>query len=146
VVYNRRTARLIGGHQRVKHLAPDAQITITERLEKPNAVRTTARGVIRLGDELWTYREVDADEQWEKEANIAANQHGGSFDTLALEDLLHELKAGASDLPTLGFSRFQLAQLLLTPDDFKPAELEEQGRLDRRERVRCPECGTEFVP
>ena len=146
IVFNRRTGHLIGGHQRVKHLPIDAQITITERLDEPNEVRTTARGLVRLGDEQWTYREVDADEQWEKEANIAANQHGGTFDDLALEGLLLELQAVEADLPRLGFTRTQLARLLLKPEDFKPESIEDQGRLDRRERVRCPECGAEFVP
>lgn len=30
--------------------------------------------------------------------------------------------------------------------DFQPADESEQGRLDQRSPVKCPECGAEFVP
>jgi ParB-like chromosome segregation protein Spo0J len=34
----------------------------------------------------------------------------------------------------------------ITPPDFQPATLEEQGRLDERATVTCPRCGHEFTP
>jgi hypothetical protein len=32
------------------------------------------------------------------------------------------------------------------PPEFEPVGQEEQGRLDEKKRVTCPECGAEFVP
>ncbi|MGH9443944.1 MAG: hypothetical protein ACRD16_16890 [Thermoanaerobaculia bacterium] len=34
----------------------------------------------------------------------------------------------------------------ITPPAFDPASLEDQGRLDRKNQVTCPECGHEFTP
>ena len=34
----------------------------------------------------------------------------------------------------------------ITPPDFESASLEEQGRLDEKKKVTCPECGHEFAP
>jgi hypothetical protein len=43
-----------------------------------------------------------------------------------------------------------LAQLAadegITPPDFQPVGVEEQGRLDEKAKVTCPECGHEFTP
>lgn len=34
----------------------------------------------------------------------------------------------------------------ITPPGFEPAGEDEQGHLDRKNRVTCPECGHEFTP
>jgi hypothetical protein len=34
----------------------------------------------------------------------------------------------------------------ITPPDFDPTSLDEQGLLDRKNKVTCPECGHEFTP
>ena len=34
----------------------------------------------------------------------------------------------------------------ITPPDFGSAGLEDQGRLDEKNKVTCPECGHEFTP
>jgi hypothetical protein len=34
----------------------------------------------------------------------------------------------------------------ITPPDFDVAGLEEQGRLDQKKTVKCPDCGREFTP
>lgn len=57
------------------------------------------------------------------------------FDTLANEFEL-------PDLLEWGFSE---AELGIVPD-FEPVGVEEQGRLDEKKKVVCPECGHEFAP
>lgn len=117
IVFNRRTGRVVGGHQRLKHLPPDAAVTITERLDRPNKQGTVALGYVDWQGERWTYREVDWSEEDEKAANIAANKHGGEWDIPKLEDLLAELDAGGYDLGLLGFDEQELQRLLPTLHD-----------------------------
>jgi hypothetical protein len=34
----------------------------------------------------------------------------------------------------------------IAPPDFMPSPLDEQGRLDEKAKVTCPQCGTQFSP
>lgn len=117
VVFNRRTGRLIGGHQRKKNFDPSAPITITERLSKPSQQGTVALGYIESEGERWAYREVDWDEQTEGAANVAANKHGGEWEMPKLTDLLSTLDAEGFDATLTGFDEQELANMLSwTPD------------------------------
>lgn len=42
------------------------------------------------------------------------------------------------------FSDKELAEILSIVPDFQPVGIEEQGRLDEKAKVKCPECGYEF--
>jgi hypothetical protein len=61
-----------------------------------------------------------------------------------LEALLREVQTQSEAVQTM------LAQLSaehgITPPDFQPVGIEEQGRLDEKAKVTCPECGHEFTP
>lgn len=112
IVFNRKTGNLVGGHQRLKCLPPDAIIK-KEKLKKPSRTGTTATGTITIDNEQYTYREVNWDEAKEKAANIAANQHGGEFDDDKLSVLLKELsEAPDFDIGLLGFDDSEFNQLL----------------------------------
>jgi len=89
IVFNVRTQTVIGGHQRVKNMDPSWKIIKKPRTDKTG---TTAAGYVETPHGRLTYREVDWPEIKEKQANIAANQHGGEFD----DDLLNILGAGRS--------------------------------------------------
>ena len=69
------------------------------------------------------------------------------WDDAALKDTLRSLEAEGFDLDAAGFSRLELDALLgdNTPD-FGPASIDEQGRLDEKAKVECPECGHKFAP
>ena len=58
-----------------------------------------------------------------------------NFDTLANEFELDELIEWGFDAEELG----------IVPD-FEPVGIDEQGRLDEKKKVTCPECGHEFAP
>ncbi len=95
LVYNERTGRLVGGHQRTMVLPPDATLKIT-RLKEPSPVGTVAEGYIEHGGEKFKYRAVDWSEEVEAEAMLAANSAGGEWD----KDLLKVL---AADFPKIDF-------------------------------------------
>ncbi len=97
ITYNRRTGRLVSGHQRVKHLQPNAKI---ERREQTDDTGTVAVG--RIGK--WPYREVDWDDKTEKAACIAANAAGGQFDDLKLGKLIKELDVAGFDMDLTGLA------------------------------------------
>lgn len=67
-----------------------------------------------------------------------------SADREQLDSLLREIDTGEAAVQAL------LADLAaregITPPDFQPVGIEEQGRLDEKKKVTCPECGHEFTP
>jgi hypothetical protein len=100
IIYNIRSNRTVGGHQRVKHLDPSWLIV---KEDFTDDVGTVALGYIETPYGRWTYREVDWNEQREIAANIAANKHGGEFDFPMLKDLIVQIDDGALDLELTGF-------------------------------------------
>ena len=80
VVANRRSGRIVGGHQRVK--------------------AAEAEGIEAL-PVVW----VDLDETGEKQLNLALNRISGEWDEPALAALLEELGSSALDLTGFGSAR-----------------------------------------
>lgn len=138
VVFNRRTNRLIGGHQRLKHIPESAPIHIEQTYDPPTIAGTVAEGWIELAGERWTYREVDVDEQREASMNVAANRHSGEWDFPKLKDILSDLDANGVDLELIGFTSDDFAGLL---DGKVETNDEETGSGVPKV---CPECGCEF--
>ncbi len=87
VVANRRTGRVVGGHQRI--------------------VAAEAEGIESLPV---TY--VDLDDVNEKLLNIALNKIGGTWDEERLAALLAELEQGGADLSLAGFDAEEVQDLL----------------------------------
>lgn len=110
-VYNKRTDRLIGGHQRAKSFPPDSKIII-EHEPIDSKVGTIKEGYVECNGEKFKYREVDWDEKKEKAANIAANQHGGEFEISILSEWITELNALDFDMELTGFSEKELNKLI----------------------------------
>lgn len=109
IVFNRRTGRLVGAHQRTKVIPADAQIVIEKRYDQPTEARTVAEGYVLLNGERFKYREVDADEKWEMGALLAANKHGGEWDNEMLRIALTEVDP--IDIETSGFEIQELYKL-----------------------------------
>ena len=143
IIFNRRTGRLVGGHQRVKVLPPGSKIE-KEDLTETSKTGTVALGSIQIGGDRFVYREVDWDETTEKAANIAANQHGGEWDVPQLADWLNELDSLNIDMDLTGFSQEEMAKLMAP--NFSPGSAEEQGQLDQKQPLitQCPNCGECF--
>lgn len=99
IVKNLTTGQLVGGHQRVEAFKSlgDPPIQIVEKFEQPNSKGTVARGFVVLGDEKYSYREVQWDGIMETQANIAANRIQGEWDSELLAELTAELDALGRD-------------------------------------------------
>lgn len=109
IVFNRKTDRLLGGHQRSEVLPRDSKIIIDIEYPVPTKAFTVAIGYIQVGDERFKYREVDAPESWENEALIAANKHSGEWDNKMLGYLLK--KTPTMDFEVAGFDHSELQGL-----------------------------------
>lgn len=72
--------------------------------------------------------------------NQLAATSGWDAEMLALE--LTELDAEGFDLDLLGFE--DVETLMKSTPEFGPAGIDEQGRLDKKDKHICPECGHEF--
>ena len=120
VVENKRTGRLIDGHERVwqalqnNEPVPFVEVDLSEDEE---------RLALAVFDPITNMAETDAG---------------------ILDELLREVNTGEAALQAL------LAGLAtdagITPPDFMPVDVSEQPRLDQKKPVTCPHCGAEFVP
>jgi ParB family transcriptional regulator, chromosome partitioning protein len=81
---------------------------------------------------------------------LADNLHatGSEPDDQALVRLLEEQRDAGFSLEAIGSSDASLAALLakLESPSFEPVGEDEQGRLDEKAKVICPECGCTFEP
>lgn len=109
IVFNVKTGRLVGGHQRVKNLDPAWPILKEATTDETG---TVAHGFIDTPHGRFTYREVAWTELKEKAANIAANKHGGEFDDDILTQLLQELHDTGYDMDLTGFDSKELEEML----------------------------------
>ena len=115
IVYNKRTGRLVGGHQRVKALAA-------------------------MGVKDAEVRVVDLPIAEEKAANLALNHPGigGEWDEALLAVVLAEVER---DLPA-AYEELQLDGLMVL--DIIPNEINEGTDLSPADPKRCPHCGEEI--
>ena len=147
IVYNVRTGHIVGGHQRVKVLPEDAEIERVKTFERTE-LGTVSVGYVRLGDELFAYREVDWDPDFEALANIAANKHGGEFDLPAVRDILSELDTGELELELSGFDDWELEQLMTAAPPEDDGSIGDEsgggGAGDQSITVTCPDCSATF--
>ena len=92
IVVNRRTNRIVGGHQRVK----------------------AAEGA---GVEQLPVVYVDLDEAQEKQLNIALNRISGEFDEDKLAAVLADLEGAGADLGLTGFTAVEIEELCRGDDE-----------------------------
>ncbi len=92
IVVNRRTGRIVGGHQRVK--------------------AAQAEGIATL-----PVVHVDLDEPTEKQLNLALNRISGEFDPDRLAAVLADLQAAGADLGLTGFTDAEIEELVSALDE-----------------------------
>ncbi|MHC1697761.1 MAG: hypothetical protein AB9919_06835 [Geobacteraceae bacterium] len=113
IVFNNRTARLVGGHQRISALEASWPIVKENYRDETG---TVAVGHIDTPFGRFSYREVDWDEHKEKLANLAANNPAGEFDNDLLKPMLLELDASDLDIKLSGLPEAKIEKFLLPPD------------------------------
>lgn len=136
-VFNQRTGNLISGHQRQKVLPKNSAIHIEISHLSPTACMTIAEGYVLIGDERFKYREVDADEEWEMEALLAANKHGGEWDSDALKSI--EIDFPEMDFKIAGFDSINLsdeAYAASTPKTTEEIPVEDIDGIAKTEQVK----------
>ena len=92
IIFNKKTGRLIGGHQRQKVLKDG----------------TIKGNWIEWNGHKFPYREVEWDEAMEKAANIAANKGAGEWDKEILGEWFSELKSLNFDLDLTMFDEDEI--------------------------------------
>jgi len=121
VIENVRTGMLVDGHERVW------QALQNDDAEVP-------------------YVEVDLDEAEEAYVLATLDPIGAmaTADTAKLDELLREVQSSEAGVQAMLAEVAEKAGI--TPPNFEPTSEDEQGRLDQKKPVVCPECGHEFVP
>lgn len=109
IIYNRTSKRLVGGHQRASVIPDNSKIVIEQTHKTPTRTGTVAEGHIVLDGERFNYREVEWDSKREAAAMIAANKHGGEWDTDLLK--LNFAEIPIEDLALTGFDETELKDL-----------------------------------
>jgi ParB-like chromosome segregation protein Spo0J len=124
--------------------------------QKPIVV--DADGIVRAGNGTWTAAKALG---WKEIAIVRTNLRGSEATAYAIADnrtaelaewdddsLAQTLAAIQIEDEAIaratGFDAAEIAALAVP--DFSPASEDEQGRLDEKAKVRCPECEHEFTP
>jgi len=121
IVWNRRTKRVVGGHQRLTAL-------------------------LDLGEKETDVVVVSFTAKEERALNVALNNQAiqGEW-TDDLESLLAGIQTDTPDL----YADILLDELAeeqgITPPDFQPGSIDDQGKLDEKAPTICPECGHEWT-
>ena len=68
------------------------------------------------------------------------------WDSELLANELSDLHADEFDMALLGFDVTELDRLLDIVPDFEPGTEDDQGKLDEKKKVTCPECQHQFTP
>jgi hypothetical protein len=99
------------------------------------------------GSKLVVVKRIDLDmgEQKAQALAIADNRAGEVGLEWSKNDLADLVGVGDMDLQPF-FTDDELATLLDHPPDFGPASENEQGKLDERKPIECPNCGHTFNP
>ncbi len=68
-------------------------------------------------------------------------------DPNSLAETVATLQTEGIDLSSLGFNQEELNRLVegFTVPDFQPASIDDQGKLDEKAKVECPNCGHKFT-
>ncbi len=119
IVVNKRSGRIVGGHQRVAAAALE--------------------GIAQL-----PCFEVDLPDAKERQLNLALNRISGEFDRESLAAVLRDLKAYGEDLGLTGFTDAELDDIL-RPDDAAGTGLTDPDAVScRTNRRRSPATGSRW--
>lgn len=141
-IYNRKTKRLVSGHQR-RELLRDAEIIIEREHKKPTQTGTVAEGHVAVDGERFSYREVFWDEFQEKAAALAANQNAGSWDEEQLTAWFQELDDYGFDLDLTMFDELEREDFLGDGAE-EPKLKKPKSPGDSKLLHECPNCGHQF--
>jgi len=130
IIYNTRTLKIVGGHQRL-------------RILKDTGV--TDLFTLSLGAYSWAFSQSDLKElspAMETAANIALNKASGDWDNEKLVEALNGIKLDGLDISITGFGEKELVTFMAEiPESEKEYD---ESIADDVEMITCPYCGKEF--
>jgi hypothetical protein len=132
VIFNKKTGHLIGGHQRLKIIPKDVEVTMTDK----------SHGYFELNGDKFGVRIVDWDETKEKAANIAANKGAGGWDFQLLSEWIIDLDHQNIDMDLTMFDSDELKSLFGQWDSGKDAVDKIEENLDgivSMIKIKCPQ-------
>ena len=91
------------------------------------------------------YIEAD-DEKQAKEKLLLITSQYGDFNVQGLDEFIYEGQLDLSELTTEVRLLESREVVIADPSTFEPVGEDEQGKLDEKAKVRCPNCGHEFAP
>jgi hypothetical protein len=129
-LYNIRTERMFGGHQRQKTSDGESKIVITEKYSTPTSKGTVAIGYVEIDGERHPYREVDWEEPKEMAANLAANKGAGEWDMGLVTNIILDLDSLNLNLDLTMFDMDERENFVVGSDTSKETK-----------KFECPQCG-----
>lgn len=159
VVFNRFSGQLVSGHQRISSMSKYKSVIKTSpvkgdkhgTVEEGHILFKTEKGVVRVPIRIVEWSSLKN----EGAANIAANAHGGDFDTKRLALLVGEIGGFGPDsdpnLLGLGLEQLKSLQSFTVPTDAKSsaptngkfAEFD-ADEIQQEMDCKCPQCGFLF--
>ncbi len=131
IIWNKRTGRICGGHQRFKILkaqgVEEAEVVIVDFDEEKEKAFNIALNKVN-GD--WDKDKL-ADEEKEKAFNIALNKVNGDWDKDKLALLITDLQASDFDVSLTGFDPAELDDLMGSDSDAKDDNFDVQAELEK---------------
>lgn len=97
---------------------------------------------------IWISLNFPKNEAEKIELALLDNMKFGKTDEQALAELIYP-HVEEINLEDYNIDRSESVNISRMLDDFAPGEIKEQARLDKlaeKEKVKCPECGCEFLP
>lgn len=122
VIVNRTTGNVVDGHARIEEALAVSANTIVPFIEVELS-ESEERLALAVFDPISAMAVADKE---------------------ALDSLLREVSTGDEALQKLLSDVAEKEGIV--PPDFEPVGIEEQGRLDQKAKVECPECGCRFEP
>lgn len=121
VIVNQASGRIVDGHLRVAEAVKRGQASVPV-----------------------VYVELSEAEEAEILATLDPLAAMAEADAVALDELLRDVVT--EDAAVTAMLAALAEDAGITPPDFEPVGIEEQGRLDQKSPVTCPSCGHEFTP
>jgi len=120
VIVNKRTGNLIDGHLRCQLAAREGAVTIPV-----------------------VYVDVSEDEEALVLATLDPIGAMAATDKQKLDELFQDINSDNENVQKM-IAEIGAKEGIIPPD-FEPVGIDEQGRLDQKATVKCPECGHEFI-
>ena len=132
----------------IRHQGWRSPITVSNRSGFVVTGHGRLQAAILLGEQLVPVDRQDFASEADEWAHLVADNRIAELadaDKSMIADLLKDLDSGGLDMDLTGFDEDAFAAIIDDPQ-FEPGTEEDQGKLDKKKPVTCPNCSHEFHP